>query len=148
MSSKAVYSQAPLVTERREIRILALAPGTGNELLHGELIVESLNYNDLHYTALSYTWSGPVSERAIVIGGVPLHITENLELALHRIRGPTRPKNLWVDAICIDQNDIEDKNEQVYLMVQIHASATRTLVWLGEKSIDSDVAMDYIGSPE
>ena len=146
MSTEAVYSQAPLVTERRDIRILILAPGTGNDILRGELIVESLDYDDLHYTALSYTWSGSVGEHFISIGDAPLHITENLSMALRRIRGPTRPKNMWVDAICINQDDHEEKAVQVNLMGHIFASATRTTVWLGDKSADSDVAMDFIGS--
>ncbi|CAD6584373.1 MAG: hypothetical protein ASARMPRED_001752 [Alectoria sarmentosa] len=129
MASQDVYAQAPLVTERREIRILALAPGADDDILRGELIVER-----------------SVSESAIILGDSPLHITENLELVLHRIRGPNRPRNLWVDAMCINQNDFEEKNVQVYLMGDIFAKAMRTMVWLGEKSADSDVAMDFVGS--
>ena len=146
MSTQAVYSQAPLVTERRDIRILVLAPGSGNDVLCGELVVESLDYDDLHYTALSYTWSGSVGEHFISIGSAPLYITENLSMALRRIRGPTRPRNMWIDAICINQDDLEEKAIQVNMMGDIFASATRTIVWLGEKSADSDVAMDFIGS--
>lgn len=146
MSSQEIYARAPLVAERREIRILALAPGTGDDALRGDLFVDSLNYDDLHYIALSYTWSGPPEGNIIIIGGLPLRITKNLELALRRIRGPSRPKNLWVDAICINQNDIEEKSVQVSLMGDIYASATRTTVWLGEKSSQSDVAMDFIRS--
>ena len=146
MSTEAVYSQAPLVTERRDIRILVLAPGTGNDVLRGELIVESLDYDDLHYTALSYTWSGSVGEHFISIGGAPLYITENLSIALRRIRGPTRPRNMWVDAICIHQDDHEEKAIQVNMVGDIFASATRKIAWLGETSDDSDVAMGFIGS--
>lgn len=147
MTLQDVYVQAPLVTDRREIRILALASGTGDDVLRGDLVVESLNYDDLDYTALSYTWSGPVSESAIFIGDVPLHITENLELALHRIRGRSRLKNLWIDAICINQDDYEKKSVHVSLMRDIYADATLALVWLDQKSADSDVAMDFTGSP-
>ena len=147
MTFHEAYSQTLLITERREVRILVLAPGAGNDALGGDLIVESLNYDDLHYTALSYTWSGPVSGSAIIIiGGLPFHITDNLESALRRFRGSTRPKNLWVDAICINQNDSEEKNVQVSLMGDIYASATRTMVWLGEESAESDVAMDFVHS--
>ena len=145
-ASLDVYTQAPLVAERREIRILSLAPGAGDEVLRGDLIVESVNDDDLHYIALSYTWSGPVSQSAIIIGGVPLHVTENLELALRRVRGPIRARNMWVDAICINQNDDEEKCVQVSMMGDIYAGAARTAVWLGEKSADSDVAMDFIHS--
>ena len=146
MSSQEIYARAPLDADRREVRILTLAPGTGDDALRGDLFVESLNYDDLHYTAISYTWSGPIEGSTIIIGGIPLRITENLELALRRIRGPSRPKNLWVDAVCINQNDVEEKNIQVSLMGDIYASATRTTVWLGEKSTRSDVAMEFIRS--
>ncbi len=146
MSSQDVYSQVPIVTARREVRILALVPGIDDDALCRNLIVESLDYDDLHYTALSYTWSGAVRDGAIIIGGVSLRITENLKVALHGIRGPTRPKNLWIDAICINQSDSEEKTVQVSMMGDIYASATRTIVWLGEKSADSDMAMDFIGS--
>ena len=146
MTSREIYARVPLITDRREIRILALAPGTSDDALHGDLFVESLDYDDLHYTAISYTWSGPVNRGAIIISGIPFSITENLELALRRVRGPSRPKNLWVDAICINQNDSEDKSVQVSMMGGIYASATRTIVWLGEKSAQSDVAMEFIHS--
>ena len=147
MSSQEIYARAPLVADRREFRILALAPDTADNALRGDLFVESLDYDDLHYTALSYTWSGPVNGSAIIISGMSLLITENLALALRRIRGLSRPKNLWVDAICINQNDFEEKGVQVSLMGDIYARATRTTVWLGEKSAQSDVAMEFIGSP-
>ena len=146
MASQDVYARAPLVTAQREIRILSLALGIGDSVLHGDLIVESLNDDDLHYTALSYTWSGPISQCSIIIGGVPLYITENLELALRRIRGPNRPKNVWIDAICINQSDNEEKGVQVLMMGDIYANAARTIVWLGKQSADSDIAMDFIHS--
>ncbi|CAF9928005.1 MAG: hypothetical protein ALECFALPRED_003926 [Alectoria fallacina] len=69
-----------------------------------------------------------------MLGDSPLPITENLKSALHRIRGPNRPKNLWVDAFFINQNDFEEKN------------GYEKMVWLGEKSADSDLAMDSMWS--
>ena len=64
-----------------------------------------------------------------MLGDSPLPITENLKSALHRIRGPNRPKNLWVDAFFINQNDFEEKNVHLYLMGDIFARATRK--WYG-----------------
>ena len=144
MVSQDVYARAPLVTAQREIRILSLVPSIGDSVLRGDLIVESLNDDNLHYTALFYTWSGPISQCSIVIGGVPLHITENLELALRRIRGPNRPKNMWINAICINQSDKEEKSVQVLIMGDIYANTARTIVWLGKQSANSDIAMDFI----
>ena len=146
MKSQQVYLQAPIKKELREIRILILAPGTCNDILQGNFEIESLDYDDIHYTAFSYTWSGPISERTIQIGEVPLRITENLAAALRRFRGPVRPKKIWVDAICINQSDDEEKGFQVALMGDIYHNASRTWVWLGEESSDSDAAIDSIVS--
>ena len=144
MAYQEVYSGDPLIADRREIRILALAPGTGHDVLRGDLMVKSLAYNHPHYTALSYTWFGQVNASAVVIGGVPLHITENLASALRRFRNPVRPKDIWVETICINPNDDKEKRKQFSLIGEIFASATETMVWLGEKSDDSDVAMDFV----
>ncbi|KAM0799987.1 heterokaryon incompatibility protein-domain-containing protein, partial [Usnea florida] len=146
MGSQQVYHQASIKKELREIRVLSLAPGTHNDTLQGSFEVESLDYDDIHYTAFSYTWSGPISERTIQIGQAPLKITENLAAALRQFRGPVRPKKIWVDAICINQSDDEEKGFQVALMGDIYRSASRTWVWLGEESDDSDAAIDCIVS--
>ena len=146
MESYKVYLQAPIKKELREIRILTLAPGTYNDILQGSFEVESLDYDDIHYTAFSYTWSGPISERTIQIGQAPLRITENLAAALRHFRGPVRPKKIWVDAICINQSDDEEKGFQVALMGDIYRNASRTWIWLGEESGDSDAAIDSIVS--
>ena len=144
MESRKVYLQAPIKKELREIRILALAPGTYDATLQGSFEVESLDYDDIHYTAFSYTWSGPISEKTIQISQAPLRITENLAAALRRFRGPVRTKRIWVDAICISQSDDEEKGFQVALMGDIYRNASRTWVWLGEESDDSDAAIDSI----
>ena len=146
VESQQVYLQAPIKKELREIRILTLAPGTYDDTLQGSFEVESLDYDDIHYTAFSYTWSGPISERTIQVGEVPLRITENLAAALRHFRGPVRPKKIWVDAICINQSDDEEKGFQVALMGDIYRNASRTWVWLGEESDDSNAAIDSIVS--
>ena len=144
MESQQVYLQAPIKKELREIRILTLAPGIYNDTLHGSFEVESLDYDDIHYTAFSYTWSGPISEKTIQVGGAPLRVTENLAAALRHFRGPVRPKKLWADAICINQSDDKEKGSQVALMGDIYRNASRTWVWLGVESDDSDAAIDSI----
>lgn len=146
MTTVAIYAQFPINIKHREIRLFVLAPGSSNDVLRVELITESLDYDDLHYTALSYTWSGPRSGSPIFVGDLPLPITKNLELALRRIRDCSRPKTLWVDAICINQDDDVEKSLQVALMGEIYASATRTWIWLGKESEDSDIAMDFVAS--
>ena len=88
------YSKAPLALDSGTIRILTLAPGASDDILQGDFIVESLDYDDLHYSALSYTWSRPLEISGIVVGGFQIDISRNLLLALHQFRDPARTKNI------------------------------------------------------
>jgi hypothetical protein len=60
-----------------------------------------------------------------------LLITENLDVALHRLRLPDRKRRLWADAVCINQNDEKEKATQIPLMVHVCRGARRVLAWLG-----------------
>ena len=146
MKAKAVYSQVPLAPEQRDIRILVLARGDQDDQLRGHLFVESLDYEDVHYTALSYTWAGPVIDNGISIDGSVFDITENLWLALRQFRHLTRAIHLWIDAICINQGDDSEKGEQVALMGDIYSNATRTWIWLGAAANNSDQALEFVRS--
>ena len=66
--------------------------------------------------------------------GKTFNIRQNLFDALQRLRFPDRPRQLWIDAICINQSDSVEKTEQVALMGQIYAHAIRVIVWLGKAS--------------
>src|SRR5580700_5121291 len=62
------------------------------------------------------------------------------------LRCEDRPRTLWVDAICINQENITERNSQVQLMKSIYEKASRVLVWLGEEADDSDVALGLVSS--
>ncbi|TGJ86389.1 hypothetical protein E0Z10_g2386 [Xylaria hypoxylon] len=68
--------------------------------------------------------------------GEMISITENLESALGHIRHPFARRVLWVDAVCIDQEDAQERGHQVQLMSQIFSQAERVIVWLGEETSD------------
>lgn len=82
------------------------------------------------YEALSYTWGEKPASNTLRINGQPFFIRENLYNALRNFRLPTQ-RALWVDAICINQADIQERNYQVSLMSYIYARAQQVLVWLG-----------------
>ena len=115
-------------------------------LLQGNFVVECLDYDDLRYTARSDTGSRATDHSMLYIPKVPLRSTENREAALRQLRGHTRPKNIWVDAVCVNQSDDAERSFRGARMGTIYACATRTWIWLGEKTADSDVAMDFIRS--
>jgi hypothetical protein len=81
------------------------------------------------YEALSYEWGSPTFTKALEIEGAKLPIGENLHGALVHTRLGT-DCILWIDAICINQNDLAERQYQVGLMDFIYNRARRVLVWL------------------
>lgn len=71
-----------------------------------------------------------------------LHITENLHAALRHLRDPALERIMWIDAVCIDQNNLDEKGEQVQFMAEIYAKASCVIVWLehvtGNALIDTE----------
>lgn len=105
------------------------------------------------YEALSYTWGSPNSRKAIFVcaPGAPrtkLRVTKNLALALRYLRYPDRNRIMWIDAVCINQKDIQERNSQVKRMTSLYRLAHRVVVWLGPGSTQSHLAMstlEYLG---
>lgn len=98
------------------------------------------------FEALSYCWGEPVFSKHLVCDGHQILITENLFAALRRLRQPTKVRNLWIDAVCINQMDVAERNGQILLMARIYASALHVLAWLGEESSikDGEISMSAL----
>jgi len=105
------------------------------------------------FEALSYTWGSPASRKSILIeepGGTHsrLSVTKNLATALAHLRYPDESRVFWIDAICINQQDISERNAQVGRMSQIYRLARQVVVWLGPGSAQSHLAistLQYLG---
>lgn len=144
------------------IRLLRLAPGEREAPIACSLVDASLDSLP-PYEALSYVWGDPTITEPIMCNGLPGRITINLARALRRIRAgislPSAmrndftsnecltsnsedpsyfPKLLWVDALCIDQDNTHERNIQVPLMREIYSSATRVIAWLGDVAISEE----------
>jgi hypothetical protein len=61
-----------------------------------------------------------------------IHVTANLEEALQYLRRPEQTRMVWVDAVCINQDDPKEKTIQVNMMGKIYSKSTRGAVWLGD----------------
>ena len=94
------------------------------------------------FTALSYTWGNPDRTRPIVLSNLEFLTTESLAIALLHIQDPVKPITLWIDQICINQEDDIEKSAQVPLMNKIYSQAEEVLVWLGPADETSDTLMD------
>jgi hypothetical protein len=83
------------------------------------------------YDALSYEWGDASQLKALQLNGSRILVRENLWDALDSLRDEKYPKALWVDFLCIDQNNIAEKNKQVPLMAFIFRRAQQAIIWLG-----------------
>ena len=100
------------------------------------------------YQALSYVWGVSETLRSVFIDKQPLPVTANLHAALLQLRDRTFERIIWVDAICINQKDEEEKSHQIGLMAKIFGLADRVIVYLGEAADDSDQALKIIRGVE
>ncbi|KAF8849376.1 hypothetical protein BDZ45DRAFT_559196, partial [Acephala macrosclerotiorum] len=91
------------------------------------------------YAAISYTWGDDMSDRPIYVDGRRLSVKPNLKAALLEFRRqPPQPVLLWIDGICINQKDTDERDSQVQIMAKIYAKADYLVVWLGvgDRKID------------
>ncbi|KAK8190596.1 heterokaryon incompatibility protein-domain-containing protein [Phyllosticta capitalensis] len=149
-----LYQSLPLGPSRA-IRLLELKAAPRNSVfgrindapLEGHLSVVSLA-DSPRFTALSYVWgdfSSNESEFNILLNdGYRLKITPNCHAALTSIRKHFGATMIWVDAICMNQDDEEEKKKQIPLMEEIYTWAECTYVWLGSGSVESDNAMRWL----
>ncbi|KAL9110754.1 MAG: hypothetical protein Q9227_004746 [Pyrenula ochraceoflavens] len=152
------YYYCPL--EKHEIRLLLIHPGNAgrhDDAIKATMLTKGLNDTSVvnNYYALSYVWgSDEPSHRVEIVeqGSNPaqnssrkvIHIKDNLYDALCALRRSKEDLLLWVDAICIDQNSLEEKNCQVSQMARIFQSAKNVCVWLGRGNASSVRAMEYV----
>ncbi|KAK4170056.1 HET-domain-containing protein [Cladorrhinum sp. PSN259] len=139
------YVYIQLKPQRREIRLLTLLPDTPDQIPRCQLSIQTLD-DVPAYNALSYVWGQPASSQApenvIELNGHRFAVTANLLSALRHLRPPptAQPVTLWVDAVCINQADLDERSQQVTMMREIYASAERVFIWLGEDD-DSSVGV-------
>lgn len=123
----------------KEIRILTVSPGNPGTPIECYLSIRNLR-DPGEYEALSYAWETWNPSSSIDLHHYSMNITPSLASALESLRYGDKPRTLWVDAICINQEDTEETNNQVTLMAEIMEKATEVCIWLGEEIEDSQWA--------
>ncbi|KAF8850743.1 HET-domain-containing protein [Acephala macrosclerotiorum] len=129
----------------RCIRVLKLSGYDGRNPLRGTLEVRSLDRSP-SFAALSYTWGPDAANpsQEIICSGKTIPITQNCHDALSTLRHIFNVRSIWVDAICINQDDDLEKGSQIPLMRDIYGTASRVYIWLGKGTKESDEAFEWM----
>lgn len=131
------------------IRILKLSK---NSLGQVEVELQAVDLQaGPEYTCLSYTWGPPTWEdegeewtipsHSVLVNGHSFAIGLNLRNALSHLHEILADRAIWIDAICINQQDVAERNAQVALMNRIYGQARDVVVWLGEATPAYEVAI-------
>jgi hypothetical protein len=139
-----VYRYSCINSEASEIRIVEIEAAASKD----DPIKCNLTHHYLHdnptYKALSYTWGEDEKSKPIIVDGKTLTISRNLDAALKRLRSQDIPLYIWVDRICINQEDVLERSAQTSRMSNIYKQAENVCVWLGEADENSELAWKLI----
>jgi Heterokaryon incompatibility protein (HET) len=127
------------------IRVLVLCPGSFDDPIECHLEHQNRDLDGgVSYEALSYMWGPPEPPREIKLNDTLIEVRQNLLAALRRLRNENSVRYLWVDALCINQQDLQERSAQVLVMSRIYRRASQVLVWLGEAQGESDMLIDLL----
>lgn len=124
-----------------QIRILDLLPcedGNDESLIQCELRIVALDDHP-EFDALSYCWgTNSINKQQIKVSDTCKEISAHLHAALRRLRVRDRKRQLWIDQLCIDQNNTDEKTHQVRLMPRIYSACRWCFIWFGDLQDGSD----------
>ncbi|MCJ1395419.1 hypothetical protein MMC18_008305 [Xylographa bjoerkii] len=158
------------IDPKSSIRLLILRRGTGEDRIECSMTIVPSVGHQIQYTAISHVWgSAPVSSDIWIRNSPPLrgirnfrnvvrHVIKyrdyfgayifplrpNLHSALKHLRRKDQDLTLWVDALCVDRNDLYERNMLVEDMADIYQGAEKVSVWLGEGNENSDTAFSFM----
>ena len=136
------FNYGLLKSAKTGIRLAQIQPGTGKKAISITLIDAYVSGSqNVPYDALSYTWGDGARTKNIICNGKRLAVTQTLLEALQRFRDLDHEVTLWIDQICICQERIKERNQQVQLMGRIFKGARKVIVWLGDDYDDSKAGM-------
>lgn len=139
----ALYKYEP-IREGDDFRLLKLRREKPGDVIRADLRTFPF-HSRRAYSAVSYTWADENGDTTkcchLEIGPrrLLLPITRNCDSVLRRVR--ERSRWIWIDAVCIDQDNVRERSRQVDMMALIYKSAWRTFAYIGEASNDSDLVL-------
>jgi hypothetical protein len=124
------YGSARLSDPRGQIRLVHLLPDFSETPIKIHTSIEAVDQLP-SLNALSYTWGSQVASQSVAVNELDFHVTTNLEAALRRLQLTDATIPVWVDSVCINQDDRVEKEHQVALMREIYSMAQKVCIRLG-----------------
>lgn len=123
------FNYQPLDATRKETRIVELHPGQGQDDIRCTLHHAALGDRPI-YKTVSYCWGDALSRASCYLNNHSISIPQSSANVLRQARSTFSSECLWIDAICINQNDVEERDQQVALMREIYSSSLENLIFL------------------
>ena len=139
----AIELYPALSVQETQIRLLEIRKGALSDQIVCSLSIATLSEKP-QYDALSYVWGNRIAEDPIMVDGIAVRVTENLEAAMRHLRRLDMSIILWIDALCINQKNVLERNQQVSLMGAIYRGAQEVLAWLGEIDAETSKVLSMI----
>lgn len=134
----------PLNVDPKEIRLLHILDEDNDHYVHCTLEITCLSSPNLaEYVALSYCWGDSSLTTPMYVNQSLVDVTLNLDAALRQLRLRGYHK-VWVDALCVDQANKEERGSQVQVMQQIYSSAHLVISWVGSADDDTADAVKFL----
>lgn len=114
-----------------EIRLLTVLRGRPQDPIKCMTRTTLILQDKTPYETVSYCWGSSSKAGVVEIDGLRVLVTQSAEQLLQRVRLPDRDRTIWIDAICIDQDDEHEKGRQVGFMAATYRCAWRNVIWLG-----------------
>jgi hypothetical protein len=129
----------------RSIRLLTIIPGTEGDRIQILLAPIELDKTP-PFEALSYCWGSPEPSVKITCNGEPMNVTPNIAAALEMLRFPDQTdiaRVFWIDFICINEDDLDERAQQVSFMKDVYSRAKKVIVWLGKSRENTATAASW-----
>ena len=127
----------PLESSLKQIRLLAIEPLLDRQgRVNGRLSTASLLDDDRpSYKAMSWYWGDATRRKEIMLDGVICSVPANAVEVLEKACLGREYLHVWLDAVCINQEDLDERGHQVSFMEDIYAGAEQVVVWLGNDEL-------------
>ncbi|KAI7282370.1 hypothetical protein KC345_g3556 [Hortaea werneckii] len=140
------FCYSPLTQPKTDIRLLSFHHGAQDpDTSTIELSIENFPLQDAPpYAAMSYTWGEPPAQESVLIHDCTFPLRWNCWYMLRQLQKHRPYGYFWIDAICINQDDVEEKNCQVQMMGEIYEHAECVIACLGEHADDSRLLFEHL----